>query len=457
MQIVFATAELAPYVKVGGLADAAAGLVHALRESGIGVEVVLPDYGGLPFEAIQEVHLELPGWAGEAIAVSGVLAGGEAVTLVRAPSLARPHPYMDEFGVGWEDNDYRFFVFSAAVAALTQLRQPDLIHVNDWHTSAALGFLETPLPSVLTIHNLAYQGHADGWWLEQITHHSQAFEWWGGTNPLTGGIALADRVVTVSPTFAAEVLRPETGFGVHEALAAKGADFVGILNGIETDVWNPADDPHLSVTYDSRTASRKRRIGRDLAGELGWAESEDPIIGMVTRLTDQKGVDIALDATEVLPEIGARMVVLGSGDRWLADAARNVQSLIPDRFAFRDGYDEGLSHRIFGGSDLYLMPSRFEPGGLTQMQAMRYGSIPIVTDVGGLHDTVVDADIYPESGNGFVAEEVSAESVSDAMRRAVKAWRSTRRRGAIRKAGMTRDWSWTVPARDYAALYEAVI
>ena len=457
MQIVFATAELAPYVKVGGLADAAAGLVHALRDRGIGVEVVLPDYGGLPFEAIHEDRLDLPGWAGEALAVSGVLAGGEAATLIRAPSLARPHPYMDEFGVGWEDNDYRFFVFSAAVAVLTDQRQPDLIHVNDWHTSAALGFVERPLPSVLTIHNLAYQGHADGWWLDHFSHRPEAFEWWGGTNPLTGGIALADRVVTVSPTFAQEVLRPQTGFGVHEALAARGKDFVGILNGIETDVWDPSDDPHLPITYDAKSVSRKRQVGRALAEEVGWGESADPIIGMVTRLTDQKGVDVALDATAVLPEIGARMVVLGSGDRWLADAARDVESLIPDRFVFRDGYDEGLSHRIFGGSDLYLMPSRFEPGGLTQMQAMRYGSIPIVTDVGGLHDTVVDADADPDEGTGFVAEEVSAEAVADAMRRAVTAWRSTRRRGAIRARGMDRDWSWTGPASEYAALYSTVV
>ena len=153
----------------------------------------------------------------------------------------------------------------------------------------------------------------------------------------------------------------------------------------------------------------------------------------------------------------ANQFLLGSGDRWLADAARNVESLMPDRFAFRDGYDEGLSHRIFGGSDLYLMPSRFEPGGLTQMQAMRYGSIPIVTDVGGLRDTVVDADAHPDEGNGFIAAEITVDSVSDAMRRAVKAWRSTRRRGAIRARGMEQDWSWTGPAGEYVALYEAVI
>jgi starch synthase len=178
---------------------------------------------------------------------------------------------------------------------------------------------------------------------------------------------------------------------------------------------------------------------------------------MVTRLTGQKGVDLALRAAETLPSLGARMVLLGSGDRDLADAARTLETTLPDHFAFRDGYDEGLSHRIFGGSDLYLMPSRFEPAGLTQMQAMRYGSIPVVTDVGGLHDTVIDADAQPDQGLGFVAAVPETGEVADALHRAVRGWRSTRRRGAIRMRGMTRDWSWDTPSARYHRLYEEVI
>lgn len=456
MRILFATAELAPFVKVGGLADASAGLVRALRHGGIELEVVLPDYGGLPFKEDSEESLVVPSWAEPVSVARGSLDGFGSVALVRSPTIIRSHPYIDEDGYGWPDNDHRFFVFSASVAALADKDKPDVVHLNDWHTAAALGFLASKRPSVLTIHNLAYQGNAAGGWLDNIPHRSEAFEWWGGTNPLTGGIALADKVVTVSPNFAREVLVPETGFGVHEALGAKGRDFVGILNGIDTEIWDPANDPHLAAPFDIESIGSKRRNVNALAAELGWEPSNQPMIGMVTRLTDQKGVDIALDAARALPDLGARMILLGSGERYLADAAKKMAVRMPERFAFRSGYDEGLSHRIFGGSDLYLMPSRFEPGGLTQMQAMRYGSIPVVTDVGGLHDTVVDADAHPETGNGFVAPEATPAAVGDALGRAVRAWRSTRRRGELRRRGMSHDWSWTGPAARYADLYAEV-
>jgi starch synthase len=272
---------------------------------------------------------------------------------------------------------------------------------------------------------------------------------------LTGAIALADRVVTVSPTFALESLQPATSFGLSGPLNARAADFVGILNGIDTDVWDPSNDPHLTLTYDAESIARKRQLRRNLAAELGWPETNEPLIGMVTRLTGQKGVDIALELVPLLDELGARMVLLGSGERDLATLANSAAENSP-RFVFREGYDEGLSHRIFAGSDLYLMPSRFEPAGLTQMQAMRYGTIPVVTDVGGLHDTVVDSDRIPEQGTGFVASEVSAPSVADALGRAVKGWRSTGRRGAIRRRGMSIDWSWSVPASHYAELYSEI-
>jgi starch synthase len=377
--------------------------------------------------------------------------------LIASPSLARPHPYVDSSGVGWSDNDHRFLSFASAIAALVDDDRPDVLHLNDWHTAATLGFLPDPPPSVLTIHNLAYQGNASGWWLSQLPHRPEAYEWYGGTNPLTGGIALADRVVTVSPRFAAEALRPETGFGVHDALAAKRDRFTGILNGIEVDVWNPATDPHLPVTYDVETISRKRQVSKHLSRELGWEPNSEPTVGMVSRLTDQKGVDIALEVARSLPTVGARMVLLGSGDIRLAETATSLAGLIPDRFAFRPGYDEAFSHLIFGGSDLYLMPSRFEPGGLTQMQAMRYGAIPVVTDVGGLHDTVVDADVDPNQGNGFVAPEVTTEAVSESLARAVRGWKSTRRRGELRRRGMETDWSWTGPARKYLSIYTEIM
>ena len=456
MRVVFATAELAPFVKVGGLADASSGLVTELRDLGADVEVVLPDYGALHHQTEQALSLDVPEWAGPVVAMRGSLEGFDGVTLVQAPRLERSHPYVDADGRGWPDNDVRFMSFSAAVAALAERDPPDVLHLNDWHTGATLGLIEAPPPSVLTIHNLAYQGNTDGGWLMALRRRPEAYEWYGGTNPLTGAIALADKVVTVSPTFAREVLRPETGFGVHEALAARGGDFTGILNGIDTEVWDPATDPYLSKGYDSQTISRKRAIGRALATEVGWGPSPEPTVGMVTRLTEQKGVDLALEVAAGIDSLGARMILLGSGDRALADAAGNLARRMGERLVFRQGYDEALAHRIFAGADLFLMPSRFEPAGLAQMQAMRYGTIPVVTDVGGLHDTVIDADEDPVNGNGFVAQEMTASSVADALARGIRAWKSTRRRGAIRRRGMDRDWSWRRPASEYLDIYREI-
>jgi starch synthase len=309
---------------------------------------------------------------------------------------------------------------------------------------------------VLTIHNLAYQGTTTGDWLKSFKRRPDAYDWNGDVNPLAGAIALADRVVTVSPRFAIESLQPETSFGLSAPLRARGNAFRGILNGIDTDVWDPATDPHLSLHYDMNSTGRKRELGRLLVEELGWEANSEPLIGMVTRLTDQKGVDIALETVSALEDVGARMVLLGSGDRALADAARQVESRFGDRFVFRDGYDEALAHRIFGGSDLYLMPSRFEPSGLTQMQAMRYGTIPVVTDVGGLHDTVIDAGDFPDEGTGFVASEVTGPALVDALARAVRALRSSRQREAISRRGMSRDWSWRAPAGLYGDLYTEI-
>jgi len=456
MRILFATAELAPFVKVGGLADASAGLVHALRIHGLEVDVVLPDYGDLPFDGDTRHRLDVPAWAGDVFVRRGRLGNFPSVMLVSHESLTRSNPYVDSDGAGWSDNDHRFFVFSAAIAALAETSQSDILHLNDWHTAVALGFDGSDTPSVLTIHNLAYQGISSADWLELIPRSPEAFRLNGQTNPLAGGIVQSDRVVTVSPTFAREVVHSKGGFGLEDVLVEKGRAFTGILNGIETDVWDPAADPYLPSVYGIESNSTREMNRKLLAEDMGWDDTNAPVIGMVTRLTDQKGVDIALQVASSLPDLDARMVILGSGDRDLADAAIELAERLPDHLAVRLGYDEALSHRIFGGSDLYLMPSRFEPGGLTQMQAMRYGSIPIVTDVGGLHDTVIDADLDPDSGNGFVAAEVDVASVADAVSRACLAWRSEERRRELVRRGMSRDWSWATAAQQYIDIYREI-
>ena len=460
MHVLMASAEMSPVARVGGMAEAVAGLVRQLRRDGVEVTIALPDYGGVELTGERRRTLTVPDWAGTMTARTGTLGDEGELTLIGGAGLAKPHPYNDPSGRAFDDNALRFFAFSAAVAALTRDLGPDVLHVNDWHTAAALGLLaadEAP-PSVLTIHTLAYQGIASPAWLPQLARRAGDFLWYGDTNPLLGGIRLADRVVTVSPNYADEILGEASGMGLHEVLAGLGPRLVGIINGIDTDEWNPATDPHLVANFHAGSMRGKsvNRVALHERFGLPTDGPSQPLVGMVTRLVEQKGIDLAAEATRYLDGIPARLAVLGSGDAHLADWLRHLAETMPDRVGFVDGYDAGLSHLIFGGADLLLMPSRFEPCGLAQMQAMAYGTIPVVTDVGGLHDTVIDDDADPERGTGFVARSVDTAGMVDALHRAVRAWNGTRRRSAIRYRAMSIDWSWAEPAKAYVDLYRSI-
>ena len=458
MRIVFATAELAPLVSVGGLAEAAGGLVAALRERGVTVELVVPDYSGVPLVDEESFPLDVPQWAAPATARRGVIEGIGDITLVEVPGIARPDPYTDATGAGWPDNADRFFAFSAAVASLTRSVRPDVLHCNDWHTAAALGLLDVPVPTVLTIHTLGYQGWTSGGWLDRITVRPDLFESYGGTNPLAGAIQLASRVIAVSPTYAADILTPEGGFGLHTQLSELGERLVGIRNGIDTGRWNPSTDPHIASRYDAGDMAGKATCRAALASELGWdPDTKDPIVAMVTRLVDQKGVDLALESARYARNVPFRLVLLGSGEAWMAEWATRLAGEDPDHVWFHDGFDRALAHRMFAGADLLVMPSRFEPCGLAQMQAMEYGTIPVVTPVGGLLDTVVDADVDRLAGNGFVAGAVDTAGMIDALHRAVRAWKQPRRRSSIQRRGMLGDWSWEGPATEHIDLYRDLI
>ena len=457
-RVLFATAELSPIARVGGLAEAAAGLTSALAQAGVDVELVLPDYDHRTLHGEVIEDLDVPLWVGEARARRGIDTSGRAVTLVDAPTFARPHPYVDPAtGEGWIDNDHRFAAFCAAVAAIAKTHRPDILHLNDWHTGLIPGMLEAPLPTVLTIHTIAYQGISAPIWMDRLASHPRAFDWFGGTNPLAGAIALADRVIAVSPTYAREIVTPELGVGLHDRLLALGDRLVGIRNGIDTHVWDPARDPHLASRYTAADAEPKRDCRSALLAELGWADDGAPIVGMVTRLAQQKGVDLALDASRFLAEIPARLVVLGAGDRALAVQARQYADLSPDRISFVEGYADEFGHRIFAGADLFLMPSRFEPCGLAQMQAMAYGTLPVTTDVGGLHDTVIDDDRERGRGNGFVSRSVDSAGMVDALHRAARAVKQPARRRALQRRGMSTDWSWRQPAIEHLALYRELL
>jgi starch synthase len=456
MRVLFATAELSPIATVGGLAAAAAGLGAELRRAGIDVDLVLPDYGGISLVDETSINLDVPEWAGPAVVRRGHHVDVGPLTLISTPGLARPHPYLQADGSGWLDNSERFFRFGRAVAALTELEQPDVLHLNDWHTGSALAALTNPPPSVVSIHNLAYQGIADASWLDVIGANGAHFEWWGGTNPLSGALALADRVVAVSPNYAIEIQTPADGFGLDGPLRERGDALVGILNGIDTDLWDPATDPHLPSNFSKKSLSGKNVCRSALLDRLGFANDDVPLATVVTRLTDQKGIDLLLPLIPLLDQIPMRLGVLGSGDAVLAAELHRMATAYPGSFMFVEGYDESFSHLMFAGADLFLMPSRFEPCGLTQMQAMRYGTAPVVTAVGGLVDTVPDADEHAD-GLGFVAADVASTDLLAAMFRAARRIGKARSKQALQKRMMAVDWSWKRPAQHYAALYRELI
>ena len=457
MRVLFASAELAPLARVGGLAEAASGLVAALRAADVEIDLILPDYFGTPLEDEQPRQIDAPGWAQPVSARTGIAPDVGEVTFVSVPGIARPHPYVDDWGNGWPDNDTRFMAFSAAVADLVQTSQPDVVHLNDWHTAAALAFLWDRPPVALTIHTLGYQGWMGSHWLPRIPQHYAAYECFGGVNPLAGAIQVADRVITVSPNYADEIRRHESGMGLDHLLNALGSRLVGILNGIDTAVWNPATDIAIPANYSATDLEPKSKSRHALLQTAEWEDDGTPIVGMVTRLVDQKGIDIALETARYSTRVPFRLVLLGSGERWLADWARWAAGEWPENVFFENGYNQDLGHLIFAGSDMVLMPSRFEPCGLAQMQAMAYGTIPVVTDVGGLRDTVVDADNDRKNGTGFLAASIDGAGMVDALHRASRAWRHKQRRRAIQKRGMNIDWSWSAPAQTHIDLYQEML
>lgn len=457
MRVVFVTAELSPVVTVGGLAAAAAGLVRALRDQGVEVDVVLPDYGGIELSDEHHRGLEVPEWAGPASMRVGEHPVCGRLHLIHVPGMDRSHPYLQPDGTGWPDNAARFFAFARAAAAFVESDRPDVVHVNDWHTGTVLAALDGSVPSVLSVHNLAYQGQTSGEWLGLLGPRAGHFEWWGGTNPLTGAIALADAIVAVSPNYVREILTPEGGFGAHEALAHRGDAVRGILNGIDVDIWDPSTDPHLVERFDSGTLAARDANRTALLERFGFSDDTVALATVVTRLTHQKGIDLLLPLVDLLDQVPVRIAVLGSGDAALAGELHAAAARRPDWFAFVEGYDESLSHRMFAGADLYLMPSRFEPCGLTQMQAMRYGAVPVVTAVGGLVDTVPDVDREPRTGRGFVAGRVDSLDVLAALFRGARRVSDRRRKVSLQRRIMDLDWSWREPAGEYLATYASVV
>ena len=481
MNVVFATAEVSPIAKTGGLGDVCGSLPKALAKLGHDVTVVMPYYrqarqwfeknGVDVHQALPTVTISWANWSAEATFLRAHLPGSDIPLILVANDFFFERDHIYEGIGGIDDFLMRYVFFCRAVIRACELLDlaPDILHCHDWHTALLPVYLDSGLRfephwastrSVYTIHNLNYQGNAGAEAFGLTGLHSRyyapdAVEHFGQVNPMKGGILFADQVTTVSPTYAREVRSSAFGAGLDGVLRAVGSRFHGILNGIDVEEWNPATDPFLTATYDAHSVRNKAKNKRALLKEAGLKYSvKTPLITAISRLVDQKGFQLLIPVMARLLEAGAQMVILGSGEADLENALTRVAAEHPESCRVWIGFDNALAHRMYGAADMLLMPSLYEPCGLNQMYALRYGTVPIVRLTGGLADTVIPFDgtnIDVATGFGFevphpmelyLATWVTMLNFKDA-----DVWKS------LRANGMASDFSWDRSAREYEEVY----
>ena len=477
--------EAEPFAKTGGLADVASSLAKALARRGHDIRLILPLYRQVERARLGvhptswQVPVELNGRRRNARVWQSVVPGSRVhVYLLDQPDLFDRQALYQEYGHDYPDNLERFSVFVQAVLRLIpQLGwQPDILHCHDWQTAlacayaslktGAAGALAARLKTVLTVHNLSYQGlfPAAQWPLTGLPPEAfsvQGLEFYGQINCLKGGLMYADALTTVSPTYAKEIQTPAFGCGLDGVLRDRAHELTGILNGIDADVWNPQTDPHLPATYSAARPAGKAECKRALQRAQGLAERDDELlIGMVQRLVGQKGIDLFLAAAEQLLEMPVQVVLLGAGEPAYHKQLDALAARHPGRVSVTLAFHDALAHQIEAGADAFLMASRFEPCGLNQMYSMRYGTVPIVRRVGGLADTVVDATpehLAQRRATGFVFREPTPEALVEAVRRAVNAFLHRGTWTQLMRTGMAKDVSWTRSAGQYEALYARLL
>lgn len=489
MRILLASSEVVPFSKTGGLADVAAALPKALAQLGHDVSVVVPNYpqvqkqllgSGPPVTTTGQV-ISVPVGAHDIQAQvfrSHLPDSRVSVYLIDQPNyFDRATLYGDRHG-DFGDNCARFVFFSRAVLELAKSfdRPVDIVHANDWQTALIPVLLKTDYrdvpefertASIFTIHNMAFQGQFWHWdmlltGLDWKYFNWRQLEFFGNLNLLKAGIVFSDLITTVSPTYAREIQTPEFGYGLHGVLSGRRDDLVGILNGCDTAIWNPRTDPHLPVHYDDTTfpegkaaakAALQQRLNLPLRPDL-------PILGMISRMTSQKGFDLIAESIPQLLRFDAQYVFLGNGDPGYEDLMRRFANDAPEQLSVTIGYDEPLSHLIEAASDIFLMPSQFEPCGLNQMYSLIYGTPPIVRAVGGLADSVVDAspdNLRDGIANGFSFFDYRGDVLVDQVRRALAMRKDSSVWQQLVQTGMQRDWSWRHSANEYRNVYERAL
>lgn len=477
LRVLFVSSEVAPYSKTGGLGDVSGSLPGYLTELGAEVMVVSPYYlklGAQPTWSQVRVgardHLAiLRQPLAPTRAARGSRGAGPQVMFVE-----NDHFFGRESLYGHADDAERFIFFSRATLNLVKKLgwQPQVVHCNDWQTGLIPVLLRTEFSqdpffarcvTVFTIHNLAYQGLFPAETMSLAGLDATLFtfdrlEFYGQFSFLKGGIVFSDLVTTVSPRYAEEIQSPEFGERLDGALRQRKETLIGILNGIDYQTWDPSSDRNLKRRYDrARVIAGKKANKKALRQEAGLPATNCPLIGVVSRLSDQKGFDILAQAAEELLALDLQLVVLGTGDAKYETMLVQLQKEFPGKVAAFIRFDERLAHRIYAGSDLFLMPSRYEPCGLGQMIALRYGSVPVVRATGGLADSVRDFTSYPNEGNGFVFDEYSAKALTETVRRTIQAFRDEEAWNRLVQKGMACDFSWNRSAREYLSLYETAI
>lgn len=479
MRILLASSEVHPYSKTGGLADMIGALGKAFARAGHHVGVVTPLYRGVAarFPEIRRVDwrmdLPLATWHARAELWALEPLKGLTVYFIHKPKFFDRGSLYHEHGKDYHDNGERFIFFSKCVAHLARYLpwQPEVVHLNDWqtalvpalilHQARREGWGNRPR-TCLTIHNLAYQGvfPRSAYAMTNLPgdyFHPEGAEYFGKLNCLKAGIVYADRVTTVSPRYAREITTEEFGCGLDGVLRKRKPPVQGILNGVDYEEWKTIGNPHLSYPFSAEDLSGKAASKAALQQELGLpVEPKIPLFGAITRLTEQKGIDIELAALEQMLPGNLQFVLLGSGDHGYERAFQKLAHRFPNKVAVRLGYDQGLSHRIEAGCDFYLMPSKFEPCGLNQMYSLRYGTIPIVRAVGGLDDTVVDAAEDPAAASGIKFVEYSANALAKAMHKAVVIYADAELLRHYQRNGMAADFSWDRTVGGYLEAFQSV-
>jgi starch synthase len=477
-RLLFVASEAYPLIKTGGLADVAGSLPEVLRQQGMDVRLLLPAYQHV-LEAIAPpalvAHMEVAGTAVRILATR--LPGTELETwLLEHPLFShRPgNPYHDPQGKPWPDNADRFALFSRVAAAIATGQggldwRPDVLHCNDWHTgpAIALAHLSEQRPrTVFTIHSLAHMGLFDRPTFERLglpEHFWQdsALEFYNQCSFIKGGLVYADYITTVSPTYAREICESPGGMGLEGLLRQRRDRLVGILNGIDSQVWNPATDPYLEQRFGPDSLADKVRNKVALQASLGLAPAADrPLVGLVGRLVEQKGLELILPVLGDILASGVQLVILGTGEPRFEQQLQAAAAVHPDAMAVILAYDESLAHRIEAAADIFLMPSLFEPCGLNQLYSLRYGTLPLVRAVGGLADTVVDSNpqtLADGSATGFVFQHPDAAELLATLRRAVALWYDQQSWRQVQLAAMAQDFSWQQSANRYLQLYNAPV